>query len=186
MKPLRRYPTVGQLLLLLLASWLAWRWISAPVPSPGLPAEGWSGRVVRVIDGDTLLIEGGYRVRLLGVDTPETKHPQRPAEPWGSEASDFTRARVEGQQVQLEFDRARHDDYGRWLAYVWIDGVLLNEELIAQGFSRAETGFPFRSDRQRQFRKAEEQARREERGIWSASSTALSKQPATSANSGPQ
>lgn len=163
----RRYPTAGQLLGLCLLVLIAWRISRQDTPSPPLPAEGISLRVERVIDGDTLLMEGEYRVRLQGVDTPETKHPNRPPEPWGLQASDFTRQRVEGRVVQLEFDRARHDAYGRWLAYVFIEGSLLNEELIRAGYSEAETDFPFRADRQRQFRLAEEAARAERLGIWS-------------------
>ncbi len=77
-------------------------------------------RVERVIDGDTLVLEGGERVRLIGVDTPETVHPQKPVEYFGKEASKFTRGMVEGKRVRLEYDEGtgRNDRYGRTLAYV--------------------------------------------------------------------
>ncbi len=59
--------------------------------------------VTRVIDGDTIIVDGGERVRLIGVDTPETVHPQKPVERFGREASDFTKRMAEGQRVRLEY-----------------------------------------------------------------------------------
>lgn len=122
--------------------------------------------VARAIDGDTLLLATGHRVRLIGVDTPETKHPDRPAEPWGFEAAAFTQERVAGRDVILQFDRERIDLYRRVLAFVYVDGDLLNESLIRTGLSRAITSFPYRTDLQRRFRNAEEEARAAGRGIW--------------------
>ncbi|MCA9087579.1 MAG: thermonuclease family protein [Planctomycetaceae bacterium] len=167
MRGVRRYPTAGLTTCIIVLALVAWRLSTTSETPPALPAEGIETVITRVVDGDTLIIESGERIRLLGVDTPETKHPDRPAEPWGHEASEFTRTHVEGHPVRLEFDRERQDRYGRWLAYVFRDDWFLNEELIRQGYSRAETRFPFRSDRQRQFRKAEQEARDEQRGIWS-------------------
>ncbi len=167
MRRVRRYPTAGLTTCIILLTLVVWRLSTTPEVPRALPATGIETVITRVVDGDTLIIETGERIRLLGVDTPETKHPNRPAEPWGHEASEFTRQHVEGQRVQLEFDRERQDRYGRWLAYVFRDDWFLNEELIRQGYSRAETRFPFRSDRQRLFRKAEQEARDERRGIWS-------------------
>jgi micrococcal nuclease len=91
-----------------------------------------------VIDGDTLLLDDGSRVRLIGVDTPETHDRTRRPELWGAEADAFTRAIVErgGGRVRLQFDDERLDKYQRYLAYVWIDGKLLNEELIRAGLGR--------------------------------------------------
>jgi micrococcal nuclease len=161
------WPVIG---LVLLCVVLAARSRTTPLP-PGstLPAPQETHRVARVIDGDTLLLGNGIRVRLLGVDTPETNHPDRPVEPWGLEAKAFTQQLVEGRDVRLEYDRERLDQYRRVLAYVWIEDRLLNEELIRHGLSAAETGFPIRSDRQRRFRNAEEAARAEQMGIWSPS-----------------
>jgi len=123
--------------------------------------------VERVVDGDTLLLDGGTRVRLLGVDTPETKHPEKKPEPLGFEAYEFTRSLVEGRQVTLEFDRERRDRYRRVLAYVYVEGRQLNEELIRAGLSRAETQFPYADSMKRRFRDAEQEARTEKRGLWS-------------------
>jgi endonuclease YncB( thermonuclease family) len=100
-------------------------------------------RVVEgVIDGDTLLLDNGERVRLIGVDTPETKHPSKPVEHFGKEAAAFTRRMVEGKRVRLEFDLANapraHKDSTQQrhtLAYVSLDdGTLLNAEIIKQGY----------------------------------------------------
>ena len=163
----RRWPTIAQWLGGVFFILVIWRLTLRETEPQPLPAEGIELRVERAVDGDTLLMDGGYRVRLFGVDTPETKHPHKPPEAWGAEAFEYTRQRVEGKIVRLEFDRERRDDYGRWLAYVFVDDVLLNEELIRQGFSEAETRFPFRGDRQRLFEQAEERAREEKLGIWS-------------------
>ena len=79
-------------------------------------------KVVRVVDGDTLLLERGVRVRFLGVNTPEIAHDDQPEEPLGQEAKEFTRRFIEGKSVTLEYDQERDDDYGRTLAYVYADG----------------------------------------------------------------
>ena len=78
--------------------------------------------VERVIDGDTLVLKGGERVRLIGVDTPETVHPQKPVEYFGKEASKFTRGMAEGKRVRLEYEQGapQKDRYGRTLAYVYL------------------------------------------------------------------
>jgi len=124
--------------------------------------------VQRVVDGDTLLLEEGTRVRLIGVDTPESVAPNRPVEPLGTEAAEFTRSQVEGRHVTLGFDRERRDRYRRILAYVYVDDRLLNEELIRAGFSRAETRFPYDPEMKRRFRTAEDEARGAHRGLWAA------------------
>jgi len=93
------------------------------LPCPGGSA-GWpSGKVTRAIDGDTILVlldAGEVPVRLLGVDTPETVHPEIPVQPYGPEAFAFTRSQLCDKQVWLEFDTAAKDPYGHVLAYIWI------------------------------------------------------------------
>jgi micrococcal nuclease len=123
-------------------------------------------RVERIVDGDTLLLEGKTRVRLIGVDTPETKHPDRPVDPLGVEAAEFVRRHVVGRRVTLRFDRERHDRYRRVLAYVYLNDWFLNEELIRAGYSRAVTRFPYSSRMKKRFREAEAEARENGRGLW--------------------
>ena len=123
--------------------------------------------VLRVVDGDTLLLESRERVRLLGIDTPETKIPNVPPEPFGPEASEFTRRAVEGKKVRLEFDVERFDDYGRILAFVFVDDRLLNEQLVASGLARAQPQYPFRGDYKKRLVAAEQHAQQSRLGIWS-------------------
>lgn len=125
-----------------------------------------SAVVERVVDGDTLLLETGERVRLIGVDTPETKHPDRPVELFGLEAAEFVQRRVEGKTVELRFDRERFDPHQRLLAYVYIDEECLNEEIIRAGYSKAITRFPYRSSQKIVFIAAENEARNAKRKIW--------------------
>lgn len=100
-------------------------------------------RVKRVIDGDTLLLANDERVRLIGVDTPETQHPQKPVEHFGKEAYLFTKRTVEGKEVRLEYDWQRKDRHGRLLAYVYLmDGDFLNAEIIKQGYGFTYTKYP--------------------------------------------
>jgi len=122
-------------------------------------------KVKRVIDGDTLLLTNGERVRLIGVDTPETKHPQKPVQYFGKEAYLFTKRMVEGKEVRLEYDWQRKDRYGRLLAYVYLmDGTFLNAEIIKQGYGFAYIKYPFRY--MEEFRQYEREARENGRGLW--------------------
>jgi micrococcal nuclease len=134
-----------------------------PAIEPGLY------RVARAVDGDTLLLaDPRERVRLIGADTPETVKPNWPVEPWGPEASQFTKEFVAGGEVRLEFDGPPRDKYGRILAYVWVGGRMLNEELIRAGLARAELQYPYSDKMKARFRRAEAEARAARRGIWSA------------------
>jgi len=87
----------------------------------------------RVIDGDTIVLSNGEKVRLIGVDTPETKHSQKPVEYYGKEATAFTKKMVGGKVVKLKYDVQRRDEYDRLLAYVYLmNGTFLNAEIIKQ------------------------------------------------------
>ncbi|MEK6808764.1 MAG: thermonuclease family protein, partial [Nanoarchaeota archaeon] len=114
----------------------------------------------RIIDGDTIVIKIDGRqekVRLIGVDTPETVHPNKPIEHFGKEASEFTRSLVESKKVRLEYDWQKRDKYGRLLTYVYLeDGTFLNAEIIRQGYGHAYTKFPFKY--LEQFRQYEREA----------------------------
>jgi micrococcal nuclease len=119
----------------------------------------------KVIDGDTIVLDGDERVRLIGVDTPETKDPRKPVQRFGEEAYLFTKSLVDGQYVRLEYDQERVDKYGRTLAYVYLqDGTLVNAEIIKKGFGFAYTKYPFKY--LEEFRKYEQEARETWKGLW--------------------
>ncbi len=126
--------------------------------------------IARVVDGDTLVLDNAERVRLIGVDTPETVHPRRPVEYFAEQASAFTKRMASGKTVLLEFDQANaavghKDKYGRTLAYVYLpDGVLLNRAIILQGYGHVYSRLPFRY--LEDFRAAERDAREHGRGLW--------------------
>lgn len=132
--------------------------------SSGNAREGFY-RVLRVVDGDSLEIEGVGEVRLIGVDTPELYHPLKPIQYYAQEASNFVRQLVSGSRVRLEYDREKFDKYGRTLAYVYLeDGRCLNEEIIKNGYGFALTRFPFKN--LKKYRQLEAQARKEGLGLW--------------------
>ena len=119
----------------------------------------------RVIDGDTIVLSNGEKVRLIGVDTPETKHSQKPVEYYGKEATAFTKRMVGGRVVKLKYDAQRRDEYDRLLAYVYLmNGTFLNAEIIKQGYGHAYTRFPFKY--MEEFKLYEKEARENKRGLW--------------------
>jgi len=118
--------------------------------------------VTRVIDGDTIVIEGGYRVRYIGIDTPET-YPQ--AEAFGAEAWQANRELVEGERVRLEKDVSETDKYGRLLRYVYIDDIMVNAELVRNGLAEARA-YPPDIKHQDYLESLEEGAKNEGRGMW--------------------
>jgi len=122
----------------------------------------------RVVDGDTLLLANNARVRLLGIDTPETVRPGHPVEPWGPEASAFTKAFVSGGRVRIALDRERIDRYGRFLAYVWVGEKLLNEELLRAGLARVEPRAQISSSMRRRLEQAQSEAQLAQSGLWSS------------------
>ena len=122
----------------------------------------------RVVDGDTIVVEIESiqeKIRLIGVDTPETVHPSKSVEYFGKEASAFTKKMVEGKKVKLDYDWQKRDKYGRLLAYVYLEnGTFLNAEIIKQGYGFAYTKYPFKYlDEFRQYGK---DARENKRGLW--------------------
>ena len=114
-----------------------------------MAAAGAAAQVVeRVVDGDTIVVRDVGRVRLIGVDTPETVHPGRPVEFFGKEASAFTKRLVDGKRVRLDYDQQRTDRYGRTLAYVHLpDGTFVNAEIIRRGYGHAYTPLPLQVPR---------------------------------------
>lgn len=126
-----------------------------------------SVKVTKVIDGDTIEIEGGYRLRYIGIDTPETVHPNQPVECFGKEASNKNRELVEGRIVRLERDITEFDRYGRLLRYVWVDNTLINEALVKEGYATSYT-YPPDVKYQERFVQAEREARENKKGLWAS------------------
>src|SRR5215207_6409283 len=140
--------------------------------TPALTQTSQTVTVERVVDGDTIevnpAVSGTEDVRLLGVYTPENVDPNDPVEPYGPEASAFTKRQLEGKRVTLTFDQEKTDQYGRALAYVRISGQgeTFNETLLRQGYAQLYVVPP--NDRYEvTFRRVQDQARLERQGIWS-------------------
>ena len=129
--------------------------------------------VVRVVDGDTIDVRVGgteERVRLIGIDTPETKRPDTPVECFGPEATEFTSSLLpEGTAVDLTRDVVPRDDYGRLLAYVHRvrDGLFVNEALVRDGYAQPYT-YPPNVAHADRFVDAARDAEAAGAGLWSA------------------
>ena len=133
---------------------------------PEVPNDGHTYyEVERVIDGDTLDIDVIGKVRLIGIDTPETVDKRKPVQYFGKEASLFLTRLVQHEKVRLEYEQNKTDKYKRTLAYVYMaDGTFVNAEIIKQGYGFAYTKFPFKY--LEQFRSYEKEAREDKRGLW--------------------
>ena len=119
-------------------------------------------RVIRVIDGDTIEVSGGQRVRYIGVDTPEVgNNPQY----YGPEATNFNNSLVAGRKVTLEKDVSDKDRFGRLLRFVYADGILVNAELAREGYARAKV-YPPDTGHAECFAALEQEAREAKRGLW--------------------
>lgn len=132
--------------------------------------EGERFLVIEVIDGDTIKLDNGKTVRLIGIDTPETKDPRKPVGCFGKEASNETKNLVEGKVVILQRDVSETDSYKRLLRYVFLpleEGQLLfiNDYLVREGFAKVLT-YPPDVKYNEQFRDAEVEAKEEKRGLW--------------------
>lgn len=126
-------------------------------------------KVVDVSDGDTLTVNMNgvnEKVRLIGIDTPETKHPTRPVECYGVEASEFMKQKLSGSYVTLLADskNSNRDRYDRLLRYVYVDGEFINLEIIKSGYGFAYT--PFEFEKLDEFLGAEQTARSANIGLW--------------------
>ena len=138
-----------------------------------IPAIALAGQyqVVRVVDGDTIVIKfnGKYeKVRMLCVNTPESVHPDKKQNiPMGKVASKYTQKKLIGKSVDLEFEiKKLRGNYGRLLAYVFVDGQNLNLDLVRQGLSPYYTKYGKSEKYDAEFRAAEKQARKEKLNIW--------------------
>jgi micrococcal nuclease len=172
-----------RLIFLLLAAaaaiWLAWDRRGGtqdasyvlPLAATQRPANLPLGKVTRVIDGDTIDVQyldgTTKRVRLLGIDTPETNRPGASADCFSSNATQFTRQRLLGRTVGLESDPSQDDvdRYGRQLRYIWLDNLLINYVLVREGYAREYT---FRTPHRYRplFLEAQSQAKTTPAGMW--------------------
>lgn len=139
----------------------------------GVPPAGYY-YVTYAFDGDTVEVDmngTAEKVRMIGVDTPETHKPNTPVQCYGVLASDYTKSHVEHKNVRLESDPINQDRdrYGRLLRYVYLeDGTLWNLNLVQQGYGHALTAFPF--TKVTEFQNAETSARENSRGLWASCS----------------
>ena len=121
--------------------------------------------VTRIIDGDTIELNTGERVRYIGIDAPETVDRRRPMECFGKEAAQKNRELVEGKEIRLEKDVSEHDKYGRLLRYVYVGDQFINLAIVQQGYAATAT-FPPDVKYQELFLMAARQARENNLGLW--------------------
>ncbi|MGK2878958.1 MAG: thermonuclease family protein [Solirubrobacterales bacterium] len=135
------------------------------------PAGARTATVLRVVDGDTILVRGAggrtERVRYIGVDTPESVKPDSPVECFGKDASAFNKSLVNGRTVRLVPDRETEDRFGRSLAFVYIGETFVNAELLRRGFARTLEIEP-NTSKAEQFADLERVAIRTRKGLWRA------------------
>lgn len=149
--------------------WLQKLWANRPMSTKIEPG---FYRVEHVYDGDTILVDmdGALeKVRLIGVDTPETHHPELGVQCYGTEASSYTSKLLDGKSVRLESDpiNSNRDRYERLLRYVYSeDGTLVNKSLVSRGLGFAYTRFPFM--KLEDFVSTETEARESNTGLWGA------------------
>lgn len=134
--------------------------------------------VIEVADGDTIVIDMNgqeERIRLIGVDTPETQDPRKPIQCFGKAATNYVTSLIADNPVRLDSDElsSNRDRYSRLLRYVYLpDGKLLQEEIIKNGYGFAYTNFPF--TKSEHFKQLETYARENNLGLWSDCSPSLS------------
>ncbi|WP_053001072.1 lamin tail domain-containing protein [Kosmotoga pacifica] len=136
-----------------------------------------SAEVYKVVDGDTIWVtieRWLTKVRMIGLDTPETVHPTKPVEYFGKEASNFAKKILTGREVKLSYDWNKFDKYNRLLAYVWVPVqynnstkyVLFNLLAIINGYGHAYLYFPFKDEYMKIFKEAQDYARENSIGLW--------------------
>jgi micrococcal nuclease len=136
------------------------------VASPSVSSTGEWFVVKRVVDGDTIELEDGTKVRYVGVNTPETHHPTKGVQCFGKEAAAFNQELVVEKRVRLVKDVSETDRYGRLLRFVYLeDGTLVNQVLLEKGYAQAMT-YPPDVKMSKQFLVLQQQARQEKRGLW--------------------
>lgn len=118
-----------------------------------------TAKVIRVIDGDTIVIEGGYHVRYIGIDAPEK------GEPYYLEAKQYNEQLVLGKRIQMEKDVSERDNFGRLLRYVYASGVFVNAEMVRNGYALAKAYLPD-TKYQKYLAEMENEAKQLHKGLW--------------------
>lgn len=121
--------------------------------------------VTEITDGDTFWLDDQYKVRLIGVDAPESRDPNKPVECYAKVAKTYLSNLLLNHQVTIEKDVTGTDRYGRLLRYVYHDGEMINELLVREGYARVAT-YPPDVKYQERFLVAENLARAEGKGLW--------------------
>ena len=173
-----------KIIALIIAAAAAYFFGTEGLPDFGQAPQDDSGFIVatvsRVVDGDTMVVKVDgteRRVRLLGVDTPETVHPNKPVQFYGKEASNFTKKELTGKRVWLEYDKNPQDRYQRHLAYVWtakptsinestMRRDMFNARLLLGGYAKVMIIKP-NNRYASQFTKFAEEAKSARLGVWS-------------------
>lgn len=171
-----RFLKISSYLIIILGSGFLWFGMQPVESSPVATSsavfgiEGEKVPVTKVVDGDTIIIEGNQTVRFIGIDTPETVDPRRPVGCFGKEASNETKNLLNEKEVILQKDVSETDKYGRLLRYVFLpleNGTILfvNDYLVREGFATVYT-YPPDVKYNEQFRQAEREAKENKRGLW--------------------
>lgn len=127
-------------------------------------------KIKYILDGDTFTLNNGTKVRMIGIDTPESVHQDSSNNTaWGKKASDYTKKQLSGKKVWLEYDKEKKDVYGRTLAYVWIKQgkniKMYNKILLKKGYARAVYYAP-NGRYKKKFDKLQRKAHKEKKGFW--------------------
>ena len=135
-------------------------------PSPTLNEKTY--KVIKVIDGDTIEIEGGQKVRYIGMNTAEINNKNPVKLCFAQKAMEKNKELVEGKEIKLEKDVSETDKYGRLLRYVYIGDIFVNDYLVRNGFAQIAT-YPPDVKYQKQFQEAQKQAKNNNLGLWNSS-----------------
>jgi micrococcal nuclease len=146
---------------------LAFSLVACEQPSV-VPPDAVEALAIRAVDGDTIEVEiegESYKVRYIGIDTPELHHPEKPVEYYAQEAYEKNKGLVEGKTVFLEKDVSETDIYGRLLRYVYVGDIFVNAYLVQQGYAQVST-YPPDVKYQERFVELQREAREAGRGLW--------------------
>lgn len=141
--------------------------VTTSQPSPSVSSQSAElAQVKRVIDGDTIELVDGRKVRYIGIDTPELHHPTKGVQCFGKEAMEKNKELVEGKMIKMKKDISETDRYKRLLRYIWVGDIFVNEFLVQEGFASQAT-FPPDVAHVDLFKLAAEEARVNKKGLWS-------------------